>query len=108
LRRGDVYTAATGAGFGGKPRPVVVIQASSYCAAPVVMVGLLYDETHFIETIRPLILPDRQNGLLKPSVFASNALVAVRESKFGERLGSLAAHDLAVVDNALRIILGLT
>jgi mRNA interferase MazF len=107
VRRGDVFTAATGSGFGGKPRPVVIVQADAYANAPVVMVAPLTDEKHDIDLIRPLIVADRTNGLRKSSVIATDRLIAVRRHQFGRHIGALSNEDCTRMDTALRLILGL-
>jgi mRNA interferase MazF len=107
VKRGDVFIAATGSGFGGKPRPVVIIQGDAYANAPVVMVAPLTDEKHDIELIRPLVIADPSNGLRKSSVIATDTLIAVRRHQFGRLVGALSNEDCARMDTALRLILGL-
>lgn len=107
MKRGEVYTAATGSGFGSKPRPVVIVQADIFGDAPTVLVALLTDEEHGRGPIRPIITPDAQNGLQKTSAVTLDVLVAVRQREFGRRIGILSPVDIARVDAALMLVLGL-
>lgn len=107
LKRGEVYAAATGSGFGGKPRPVVIIQADIYLEGPTVLVALFTDEEHGREPLRPLFYPDATNGLRKASALSSDTLVTVKQHDFEHRIGVLAPHDLRRVDAALMLVLGL-
>ena len=107
MRRGDVFAAATGSGFGGKPRPVVIIQADEFTTAPTVLVALVTDVEHAFEPIRPIVEPDEANGLVKASAVTADTLVAVRQRQFGDRLGSLSNADMRRVDAALLRILAL-
>ncbi|HWK34922.1 type II toxin-antitoxin system PemK/MazF family toxin [Sphingomonas sp.] len=106
MKRGDIFTAATGSGFGNKPRPVVVVQADIYSDGPTVLVALITDAEHGREPIRPLVAPDAGNGLRKESAVSTDVLVAVRRRAFGERIGALSESDRARVDLALMLILG--
>lgn len=101
-----MFSAATGSGFGSKPRPVVVVQADAFLEAPTVLVALLTDERHGYEPIRPIISPDADNGLRKPSAVSADVLVAVRRGDFGKRIGTLARSDMARIELALILLLG--
>lgn len=107
MKRGDVFTAATGSGFGGKPRPVVIIQADMFIEAPTVLVALVTDVEHAFEPLRPIVEPDEHNGLRKASALTADTLVAVRQRQFGRRLGSLSTADMRRLDDALLRILAL-
>ncbi len=107
MKRGDVFAAATGSGFGNKPRPVLIVQADGYNDGPTVLVALLTDAQHGSEPIRPTIEPDATNGLRKPSAVTADVLVAVRQREFGKQIGRLRAADMQRVDTALMLILGL-
>ena len=85
---------------------MVIVQADIYTGSPTILVALLTDEMHGREDIRPIILPDADNGLRKTSAVSADVLVAVRQREFGKRIGTLSAADMARVDVALMLILG--
>jgi len=106
LTRGDIFTAATGHGFGRKPRPVLVLQADEYRDTGLLLtVGITGDLTAS-PTLRTRLQPTPGNGLRKVSDVMVDLILPVREDKFGRRIGTIDAADMTRVENALLIILG--
>jgi mRNA interferase MazF len=103
-----VYSVATGSGFGGKPRPAIVVQGDPFMDFSTVLVALVADAEHEAALVRPVLEPDVQNGLTKRSIVAADTLVTVRNKDFGQRIGTLSDADLRRLDLALLLILGLT
>ena len=107
MKRGDVFTAAAGSGFGGKPRPVIIVHSDLFIArATVIMVAPVVDEEHHVPLLRPFIQPTPSNGLTKRSVIATDTLVAVRLRQFGQLIGVLSAGEMGQVEAALLLTLG--
>ena len=108
MRRGELWSAATGSGFGGKPRPVLVVQADAFSAAPNILVALLTTTIDDHQRVRPLIEPDSANNLDAPSLVQVDILVTVPRRKFGMPIGRISPQDQARVDQALLAFLGFT
>lgn len=106
MRRGEVWSAATGSGFGGKPRPVVVVQGQTYGETPNLVVALCLTATGLPDEARPRISPDSNNGLREVTDIAVDLLVTVPRSKFGRPIGTLTATNMQQVDTALLTLLG--
>ena len=106
MKRGEIWSAATGSGFGGKPRPVVVVQGDTFGDTPHRIVALCTTATGEPRNIRPRIIPDSVNALEAVSDVAVDILVTVEHDKFGTAIGRLSDGDLARVDQALLLILG--
>ena len=107
MKRGDVFTAAVGSGFGGKPRPVVIVHGDLFIAsANVIMVAPVVDEEHHVPLLRPFVQPTATNGLVKGSVIATDTLVAVRLHQFGRYVGALSPSEMGQVEAALLLTLG--
>lgn len=106
MKRGEVWIAATGSGFGGKPRPVVVVQGQTYGETPNLVVALCLTASGQSNEVRPRISPDSSNGLREVSDIAVDLLVIVPRSKFGRPVGNLTAPDMNRVDTALLTMLG--
>ncbi len=106
MKRGDVWSAATGSGFGSKPRPVVVVQADAYGNAPSIIVALLTSTGENVRNVRPRIEPDGVNNLHEPSLVMVDILVTVPRLKFGQQIGRLTGPDQDRVDQALLTYLG--
>jgi mRNA interferase MazF len=107
VMRGQVLLASTGGGISGKPRRVVVVQDSRFDFADTLMIVPLTTEDAVDRLIRPMIQPDQQNGLDQPSSAMINRLGAIRKSHVGKNIGMIAAEDLAKIDAALMLVLGL-
>ncbi len=106
MKRGEVWSAATGSGFGSKPRPVVIVQTDSLGDTPNVLVALCLTAHHEADGVRPRVTPDPQNNLHDVSDIAVDLLVAVPRRKFGRPIGLLSDEDMSAVDHALLTILG--
>jgi len=105
-RRGDVVIAATGSGFGGKPRPFIVIQSDGYTTKTILLAGcstVLESESH----IRPYLTLSTTNGLRESCRVMVDVLVTSPRAKIGHVAGYLSSTELAEVDAALLLVLGL-
>lgn len=105
MKRGDVVTVATGGGFGGKPRPALVIQSDRFVLTTVV-VALLTSDLAETPMTRPLFLPDATNGLREPSSLMIDILVTARLTEVGKVIGRFGAAEMARVERALLVFLG--
>ena len=106
LRRGDVVTVAAGGGFGGKPRPALVVQSDGFTELPTVVVALFTSTLVEASLIRPRFAPDANNGLLLVSDLMADILVTVRRNQVGEVIGSLSVSELARAEQALLLLMG--
>ena len=109
-RRGDVYYADLGEGVGSEQfgtRPVVIIQND---------VGNRYSPTVIVAAVSTQIetkaqLPTHHviaEGCLKqPSVILLEQLRTIDKQRIGRFIGSLSPQDIAAMDRALRISIGL-
>lgn len=107
LKRGDTVLCII-AGDYGKPRPAIVVQSD------------IFNPTHSSVVVCPLttfatdaplfrlpLLPTSTNGISTPSFIMIDKISAVRREKIRERIGSLVPDDLAKLDAALTLWLGL-
>ena len=106
MRRGELWSAATGSGFGSKPRPVLILQADAFNEAPNIIVALLTSVSDREQSLRPRLGPDTINNLLDPSLVQIDILVTVPRQKFGSLIGRLTERDQGRVDHALLAYLG--
>jgi mRNA interferase MazF len=107
LSRGDVVIVATGSGFGGKPRPALIIQADEFDTADTVVAALFTTELTEAEPVRPRYEPTGANGLRETSELMVDIIVTARRSKTGGVIGRLDAEEMARAERALLAILGL-
>lgn len=106
MRRGDVVIIAAGGGFGGKPRPALIVQDDLYAELDTVVV-IPFTSVVGDGNLRLRFTPDAGNGLGQPSDLMIDIPVTVRRDKIGQICGKVSAADLARVDRAMLIFLGL-
>ena len=107
MNRGDVVTVAAGGGYGGKPRPAVILQSDHFSATASVTLCLFTTDAVNAPLLRIEIAPSSGNGLSETSWLMVDKIVSVRREKLGRRLGRLAAKDILRLDRALTVFLGL-
>jgi len=106
MRRGEVWTAAGGSGYAGKPRPVVIVQDDRFDAtASVTVCGFTTDPTDaplFRLTVEPAV----ENGLVEASRVMVDKITTVARTRLGRRLGRLADTDMLRLNRAIVVFLG--
>ena len=107
MRRGDIWTAAVGAGYAGKPRPIVVIQDDSFDATDSITVCPFTTDPTEAPLIRVLIEPNERNGLPTPCRLMVDKITTVSKSRIGCRVGGLDPEDVVRLNQAVLVFLGL-
>lgn len=107
MKRGEVWTAAGGSGYAGKPRPVVVIQDDRFDATDSVTVCAFTTDPTDAPLIRLRIEPTPLNGLRERSSLMVDKLTTVQRSKLGVRVGRLSDEDIVRLGRAVIVFLGL-
>lgn len=107
MTRGEIWTAAGGPDFAGKPRPVVIIQADRFDATASITVCGLTTTALAISLFRVAVEPTPANGLMQRSFIMVDKIASVRRDKLRRRIGRLATNDIARLDRAMTIFLGL-
>lgn len=107
MRRGEIWTAAAGSDYVGKPRPVVIIQDDRFDATASVTVCAMTSEPVDAPLFRLVIEPDTSNQLRETSRVMVDKITTVPRSKLGERIGRLTDEDMIRVARATLVFLGL-
>ena len=107
MKRGDIVTVAAGGGFGGKPRPALILQSDDYSTTANLVLALLTSTLTAEETVRPRVEPSAANGLLRVSDVMVDVLITVRREKADAVIGRLSDDDMSRVERALLIFLGM-
>lgn len=107
MKRGEVWTAAAGGGYAGKPRPVVIVQDDRVDATASVTVCAF--TTHMVQEafFRVPVEPSDTNGLTARSHLMVDKIVTMPKAKLGRRLGRLSTPDVVRLDAAMLAFLGL-
>lgn len=107
MRRGEIWTAAAGSGYVGKPRPVVIIQDDRFDATDSVTVCAFTTDSTEAPLIRLPIVPDAENGLREPCSLMVDKITTMPRAKAGERVGRLAEDDMVRLGRAVVVFFGL-
>ena len=107
MRRGEIWTAAAGSGYTGKPRPVVIIQDDRFDATESVTVCAFTTDPTEAPLIRLPVVPDQENGLRQPCSLMVDKITTMPRAKAGTRIGRLAEDDMVRLGRAAVVFLGL-
>lgn len=107
MRRTEIWTAAAGSGYVGKPRPVVIIQDDRFDATDSVTVCAFTTDPVEAPLIRLEIEPDDVNGLRERCSLMIDKVTTIPRSKLGEHLGRLSDDDMVRLGRAVLVFFGL-
>ena len=107
MKRGEIWSAAAGSGYAGKPRPVVIIQDDLFDATASVTVCAFTTDDTDAPLFRIPVAADATTGLRQPSRLMVDKLTTVPRSKLGERIGRLPDDDMARLARSVVVFLGL-
>ena len=107
MKRGEIWTAAAGSGYAGKPRPVVIIQDDHFDATDSVTVCAFSTDPTEAPLIRLPVAPDEQNGLHEECSLMVDKITTVPRSKIGTRVGRLGDQDMVRLGRAVIVFFGL-
>ena len=107
MKRGEVWTAAGGPDYAGKPRPVIIIQDDTFDDTASITVCLLTTMVRNAPLVRVPIEPNERTGLRQPSWAMVDKVMTVRKSQMGGRIGRIDDQDMVRLGRALIVFLGL-
>jgi mRNA interferase MazF len=107
MKRGEVWTVAGGPGYAGKPRPAVVVQDDAFPDTASVTVCAFTTTALSASFARIAVDPSPLNGLNALSQVMVDKVTTVPRSRLGRRVGHLSDADIARVNRALLVFLGL-
>lgn len=107
MRRGEIWTAASGSGYSGKPRPALIVQDDQFFETASVTICLFTTVTTEELPIRLRIESTSGNGLERESYLMVDKINTVRREKLGKKMGSLSAQDMGRLDRSMAVFLGL-
>ena len=107
MRRGEIWTAAAGTGYVGKPRPVVIVQDDRFDATDSVTVCAFTTDSTEAPLFRLRIEPDEVNGLREPCSLMIDKITTVSRSKLGAHVGRLHDQEMVRLGGAILVFFGL-
>jgi mRNA interferase MazF len=107
MKRGDIWTAAGGKDYAGKPRPVVILQDDNFDATNSITVcAFTADETD-APLFRLAVEPNERNELRVACRLMVDKITTVPKTKLGARVGRLDDEDILRLNQAVLVFLGL-
>jgi mRNA interferase MazF len=107
VKRGEVWTAAGGPDYAGKPRPVVIVQDDRFDGTASVTICAFTSDPTDAPLFRLAVEPNEANGLRTLSRLMVDKITTVPKARLGRRVGSLADTDMVRLNRAMMIFLGL-
>jgi len=107
VRRGEIWTAAGGKDYAGKPRPVVIVQDDRFDATDSITVCAFTTDPTDAPLFRLPVAPNERNGLRSPCRLMVDKITAVAKGKLGTRMGRLDNADMVRLNRAMLVFLGL-
>jgi mRNA interferase MazF len=107
MKRGEIWTVSGGPGYAGKPRPAIIVQSDGFEALASITVCPLTSDPETVPLTRPQIAPSELNGLRTPSLAMADKITTLSKSKLGYRIGQLSDADVALLNRAMILFLGL-
>ena len=107
MKRGEVWTAAGGADYAGKPRPVVIVQDDHFDATTSISICAFTSDPTDAPLLRLAVEPSETNGLRTTSRLMVDKITTIPKSKLRNRIGKLADSDIVRLNRAMTVFLGL-
>ena len=107
MKRGEVWTAAGGKDYAGKPRPIVIVQDDRFDATSSITICAFTTDPTDAPLFRIAIEPSQTNGLATSSRLMVDKITTVQKLKLGKRIGRLADDDMVRLNRAMTVFLGL-
>lgn len=107
MRRGEIWTAAGGKDYAGKPRPVVVLQDDAFNATDSLTVCAFTTDPTAAPLFRLPVEPNERNGLRVRCHLVVDKITTVPKSRIGSRIGHLSDEDILRLNRAVLVFLGL-
>ena len=107
MKRGELWVAAGGGDYTGKPRPVVIVQDDRFEATGSVTVCALTSDPTDAPLFRILLSADPENRLHEDSRVMVDKITTVRRERLIRRIGSLSVTDMRRIDRAMLVFLGI-
>jgi mRNA interferase MazF len=107
MKRGEIWTAAGGRDYAGKPRPVVILQDDRFDATASVTVCAFTTNTTDAPLFRLAVEPSETNGLRVSCRLMVDKITTVSRAKIGTHLGRLEDQDMLRLNRAVLVFLGI-
>lgn len=106
MKRGEIWTAAAGSGYAGKPRPVAILQDDRFDATDSITIVAFTTDATDAPLFRLPVEPDETNGLRATCRLMVDKITTIPKAKLGTRIGRLSDEDMLRLNRAVLVFLG--
>ena len=103
MKRGDIWTAAGGKDYAGKPRPVVIAQDDAFDGTDSITICAFTTDAPLF---RLAVQPTARNGLRATCRLMVDKVTTVPKNRLGAHVGRLDDEDMLRRNQALLVFLG--
>ena len=107
MKRGEIWTAAGGKDYAGKPRPVVILQDDRFDMTDSITVCAFTTDLTDAPLFRLAIKPNESNGLRAACRLMVDKITTIPKVKIGVRAGRLEDEDMVRLNRAILVFLGI-
>jgi mRNA interferase MazF len=107
VKRGEIWTVGGGKDYAGKPRPAVILQDDRFDGTDSITVCAFTTDPTVAPLFRLPVPPIDRNGLRASCSLMVDKVTTVPKPKMGRRIGVLADPDMAALNSALVVFLGI-
>lgn len=107
MKRGDIWTAAGGKDYAGKPRPIVILQDDCFDRTDSVTVCAFTTDPTEAPLFRLPVRPTDTNGLRSVCRLMVDKITTVPRTKLGTYVGRLSESDQVRLNRAIVLFLGI-
>ena len=106
-KRGEIWTAAGGTDYAGKPRPVVILQDDRFDRTDSITVCAFTTDPTEAPLFRLPVEPSEGNGLRASCQLMVDKITTVPKARIGARVGRLADEEMVRLNRAILVFLGI-
>jgi mRNA interferase MazF len=107
VKRREIWTVAGAKDYAGKPRPALVIQHDSFDSTDSITICATTTSDIGDAIFRVPVVPTAGNGLRHACFIMADKVATVPRGKLGRRIGLLAEDDMARLNRAVAVFLGI-
>jgi mRNA interferase MazF len=107
MKRGEIWTAAGGKDYAGKPRPVLILQDDRFDRTESITICAFTTDATDAPLFRLAVEPSQSNGLRAVCRLMVDKITTVPKSRIGARAGRLSDEDMVRLNRAILVFLGI-
>jgi mRNA interferase MazF len=107
VKRGEIWTVSRTSDYAGKPRPAVILQDDRFDMTASITICAFTTDATDAPLFRLRVEPDAKNGLASVAWLMVDKITTVPKTKMGTQLGRVADAEMARLNRAVLVFLGI-